>query len=140
MTIRFLANNELDQTLPFIKLLNPTLTDDELAARLEQIQQYNYHCVGVFDDTNELAAICGVWLLFKHYIGKHIEPDNLIVHPKHRGKGYGVRMMDWINDWAREQGCVCLELNAYKEDVKARSFWESQGYEWVGVHYRKRLD
>jgi GNAT superfamily N-acetyltransferase len=140
MTIRFLSAKELKLTLPFIKLLNPTLSDAELAERLANIQQPNYQCVGVFDDSEKLLAICGLWLLYKHYIGKHVEPDNVIVHPSQRGKGYGKIMMNWIDTWAREQGNICLELNAYKEDSKARSFWESQGYEWVGVHYRKRLD
>jgi GNAT superfamily N-acetyltransferase len=140
MIIRFLEDSELELTLPFIKLLNPDLSETEVAERLVHVHQENYHCVGVFDDSEELVAICGLWLLYKHYVGKHVEPDNVIVHPSQRGKGYGKIMMDWINDWARKEGNVCLELNAYKEDTKARAFWESQGYEWIGIHYRKRLD
>lgn len=140
MQIRFLENHELDQVVPFLVLLNDGLSEAELHDRLEGMKAHNYHCIGVFNDEGILVAISGIWKLYKHYIGAHIEADNVIVHPDHRGHGYGQKLVDWMHEWAKSEGHTCVELNAYKEDEQARSFWEHQGYYWVGVHYRRWLD
>lgn len=138
MEIRFLSDDEIDGIVPFLELLNPDTPTSELQERLAGMKQSNYHCIGVFED-EELVAISGVWLLHKHYIGKHIEADNVIVHPTQRGKGYGKALIDWMHAWAQNKGNVAIELNAYVWDESAKLFWEKHGYKQVGAHYRKVL-
>ncbi|EQD69526.1 GCN5-related N-acetyltransferase, partial [mine drainage metagenome] len=37
-----------------------------------------YQCAGLYDD-GRLIGICGLWILTKYYVGKHIEPDNVVI-------------------------------------------------------------
>lgn len=137
-TTRLIPNDELDTTIPFIRLLNPAQTDEEIRARFAEMIARGYECAGVYDG-ERLIAISGLWILMKHYVGRHIEPDNVIVHPDYRGKGVGEELMAWIYEYGRRQGCVATELNCYVNNEKGIQFWKTQGYEIVGHHFQKKL-
>ena len=138
-TIRLIAQTELEQILPLLELINPDLSKTEVNHRLQQMKQYNYKCVGIYEG-NKLIGISGLWLLYKHYIGKHIEPDNVVILPEYRGKKIGEQLMEWIYKYAKEQGCNTVELNAYVENEGAHKFWKNQGFKIVGHHFQKKLE
>lgn len=137
-TIKLIPKKELHSILPFFKLLNKEVSESILKERLDAMQQQNYECVGVFEG-DDLIGISGLWFLNKHYIGKHVEPDNVIIHPDHRGKGIGEELMKWIFDYARSKGCEASELNCYVKNRKGVEFWKSQGYKIIGYHFQKKL-
>ena len=124
--------------LPFLQLLNEKTAVEVLEERIETMSRYDYHCVGVFDK-GRLIAISGVWVLYKFYIGKHIEPDNVVVHPDYRGKQVGEQMMNWIHDYAKKNDCAVSELNVYIANGRGQKFWFEQGYRIIGFHMRKDL-
>ncbi len=136
--IEIIAKDRLHSVMPLIKLLNPDTDDKILQERFDQIKQTNYECVGVYDQ-EKLVGICGLWILNKFYVGKHIEPDNVIIHPDYRGKHIGELMMNWIFEYAKTQGCIASELNCYVQNEKGIKFWESQGYKILGYHFQKQL-
>jgi GNAT superfamily N-acetyltransferase len=137
-TTRLIPNNELDTTIPFIRLLNPAQSDEEIRARFPEMIARGYLCAGVYDG-ERLIAVSGLWILLKHYVGRHIEPDNVIVHPDYRGKGVGEELMAWIYEYGRQQGCAATELNCYVNNEQGIKFWKAQGYEIVGHHFQKKL-
>jgi GNAT superfamily N-acetyltransferase len=75
----------------------------------------------------------------KYYVGKHIEPDNVIIHPDYRGSGVGEALMKWIYNYAISQGCVASELNCYVSNNAGQKFWINQGYNVIGFHFQKQL-
>ena len=100
--------------------------------------QQSYECLGVFYG-EELVGISGLWIITKYYIGKHIEPDNVVVHPDHRNKGLGEQMMQWIYDYGKQKGCVASELNCYVSNEKGHKFWFRENYKILGFHFQKTL-
>ena len=89
---------------------------------------------------DQLIGICGLWVLTKYYVGKHIEPDNMIILDDWRSKGLGKRLMAWVYDYAKSQGCVASELNCYLANPRAQAFWESEGYQKIAYHYKRSID
>jgi GNAT superfamily N-acetyltransferase len=136
--IQLIPKDNLDSIIPLLELLNPETTQDVIVQRLADIKGADYQCVGVFDG-ERLIGISGIWTLNKIYAGKHIEPDNVIVHPDYRGKGVGERLMDWIHEYAISIGCLTSELNARVSNEAGRRFWERLGYKIVGYHFIKPL-
>lgn len=136
--IRLIPEEHLEDIFPLLRLLDGALTDEVLAARLNGMKSHNYECVGVYD-TDTLIGISGLWILDKYYVGKHIEPDNVVIHPDYRGKGIGEKLMQWIYDYAKEQGCVASELNCYVSNHKGVAFWMKEGFRIIGYHMRKDL-
>ena len=137
-TIELINKKELHTIMPLIKLLNPGKSEEVLAEHLEDMMQRNYECVGVYDD-GKLIAVSGIWILNKLYVGKHIEPDNVVVHPDYRGKQIGEQMIQWIGEYGKSLGCIASELNCYLENEKGIKFWKDQGYKILGYHFQKQL-
>lgn len=136
--IQIIPQDKLETIFPFFRLLDEKLTDEVLSERLKGMKAHNYECVGVYDES-KLIGISGLWILDKYYVGKHIEPDNVIIHPDYRGQGIGEQLMQWIYDYAKEQGCVASELNCYVSNHRGVAFWVKEGFRIIGYHMRKDL-
>lgn len=137
-TIKLIPKDNLQSILPFLQLLNEKAEFAVLEQRLNDMRRTDYECVGVYD-ADKLIGICGLWILHKHYVGKHIEPDNVIILPEYRSKGIGDLMMNWIFDYAQSEGCVASELNCYVNNHKGIKFWIEHGYRIIGFHMQKLL-
>src|SRR6187402_2507521 len=116
-TFSLLPKENIYTIIPLLQLLNPDLDEPTLKGRLDEMVQQNYECLGVFDK-DRLIAISGLWILTKYYVGKHIEPDNVIIHPDYRNKRLGEQMMHWIYEYGKQKGCVASELNCYVSNEK----------------------
>lgn len=136
--IELIPKERLGIIMPYIKQLNENTDDAILEQRLQEIGTTNYQCAGVYD-ADKLIGISGIWVLVKFYNGKHIEPDNVIIHPDYRSKGVGELMMQWIHDYAKAEGCTVSELNCYVSNHKGVRFWIQQGYKILGYHMQKAL-
>jgi diamine N-acetyltransferase len=138
VSFKLLTELNKPDIIPFLKLLNDTIADDTLESRLTEMFAQGYKCVGIFDE-DKMIGLSGLWILTKYYVGRHIEPDNVIIHPSYQGKGIGELLMQWIYEYAVAQGCVASELNCYTTNHAAQKFWANQGYKILGFHYQKKL-
>ena len=137
-TIKLIDTDKIYTIIPLLRVLNEKIEEDILKQRLEDMIRQGYQCVGIYDE-DALAGISGMWFLTKYYVGKHIEPDNVIILPQHRGKGLGEQLMKWIYEYARSQGCIASELNCYVSNHGGQKFWINEGYRVIGFHYQKML-
>jgi GNAT superfamily N-acetyltransferase len=137
--IELIATEDLASILPLLRLLNPTLSENTITTRLEEMVSQGYQCAGLYYD-NELIGICGLWIVTKLYVGKHIEPDNVFILPEFRRQGLGRRLFEWVYGYGLSQGCVASELNCYIANETGNAFWEQEGFKKIGYHYQKPLD
>lgn len=119
-------------------MLNSTISEDVLKQRLDEMLTQGYQCIGIFDE-DKLIGICGIWILTKYYVGKHIEPDNIIISSPYQNKNIGTQLMAWIYNYAKTNGCIASELNCYVGNKEAHRFWEKEGYEVIALHFQKKL-
>jgi len=138
LDIRFIPKEDLETTLPLLKILNPKTEDDVLIARVRELQQTNYQCAGVYHE-GKLIAISGFWILHKISTGKHMEADNVVVHPDFRGSGVGEQLLSWLHQRGKELGCEAAELNCYATNNAGLRFWMNLGYQILGFHMYKKL-
>lgn len=136
--IELIDKDKIEIILPLLTVLNSSLSHDVIQSRLKDMSNNNYLCVGVFDG-DRLIGISGLWVLYKYYVGKHIEPDNVIVLPEYRSKGIGVLMMNWIDNYAKSIECEAIELNCYVTNNSGIKFWLNQGFKIIGYHCQKML-
>jgi len=135
---KLIAKEEMKVIIPFWQLLNKNIPTKVLEHRLDAMIEENYQCIGIYKE-DELIGVCGIWILTKYYVGRHIEPDNLIILKPYQGQGIGERLMEWIETFAQKNDCVAGELNCYISNKSAQKFWEAQGYEAIGYHYQKKF-
>jgi GNAT superfamily N-acetyltransferase len=134
-----LKSTEIDSIIPLLQILNENISEGTLKRRLNQMLKEGYQCVGAFENKN-LIGICGLWILTKYYVGKHIEPDNMIIHPSYQNKNIGSKLMKWIDAFAKENSCVASELNCYINNEQAQKFYKKEDYEIIALHFQKKFE
>tara|TARA_R110001583_G_scaffold12354_4_gene54946 strand:- start:155 stop:586 length:432 start_codon:yes stop_codon:yes gene_type:complete len=137
--IGFIPKENINEILPLVQMLNNyKIPVETLKRRLQDMLMDGYQCLGAYDK-DELIGICGVWVLNKLYVGKHLEPDNVFVLPEYRSSGVGKLMLDRVLNYALEIGCNTSEINCYINNDKGIQFWNNQGYKAIGYHMQKVL-
>ncbi|RAJ12691.1 GNAT family N-acetyltransferase [Arenibacter echinorum] len=137
--IGFIPKENMNEILPLVQMLNNYKVPVEtLKKRLQDMLLDGYQCLGAYKK-EELIGICGIWVLNKLYVGKHLEPDNVFVLPEYRSAGVGKLMLDHVLNYALEIGCNATEINCYINNTKGIQFWNNQGYKTIGYHMQKVL-
>jgi GNAT superfamily N-acetyltransferase len=137
--IKLIPKDKLVSIIPLIQRLNPTVPETILKTRLEEMVAQGYQCAGLYID-NQLIGICGMWIMTKFYVGKHIEPDNVFILPEYRRQGLSKLLLEWFYEYGKSQGCIASELNCYISNETGNAFWESKGFAKIGYHYQKPLE
>ncbi|MCF2873130.1 MULTISPECIES: GNAT family N-acetyltransferase [unclassified Tenacibaculum] len=123
--------------LPLLKKVNTTTPHDILEKRVSEMIEYDtYECVGVFDN-DKLIGISGLWYSLRHYSGKSVEPDHVIIDETYRGKNIGKQFFNWIYEYTKSKGCEVIELNTYTGNRKSHKFYYNEGFEIYGFHFLK---
>lgn len=133
----FIKKEDIFSIIPLLHVLDKTISEGVLKARLQEMLNQGYQCIGIYDDTKLIGA-CGIWILTKYYIGKHIEPDNIVILPEYQNRTIGTQLLQWIDNYAKKIGCNASELNCYIKNSKAHKLWEKEGYEIIALHFQKK--
>ncbi len=137
---KIISNDDFDQIIPLLYELNEeNVSEDVLKSRFNEMKDQNYECAGVFDDTDDLIGISGLWFCTRHYVGKSVELDHVYIKPEHRNNGLGKQFMSWIEDYVKRKGYQSMELNAYVQNYPSHKFYYNEGYEILGYHFLKKL-
>lgn len=134
--IKLIPTKDILTILPLLKELNKTTSDSVLQQRVIEMTTQHYKCVGIFLK-DELIGIAGLWFLTRHYCGKTIEPDHVVISSTYRNKGLGKKLFEWIFNYAKNIGYEASELNTYIHNEKSHTFYENEGYKKLGFHYLK---
>jgi len=138
ITFKLIEQDKIYSIIPLLQILDNRISEEILKQRLDEMVEQNYQCVGICD-REKLIGICGIWIVTKYYVGKHIEPDNVVILPNYQNQNIGKKLMQWLYDFAKENDCIASELNCYVKNKEALKFWESEGYEIIGFHFQKNF-
>ncbi|MHB8253202.1 MAG: GNAT family N-acetyltransferase [Acidiferrobacter sp.] len=136
--VRLLGEAEMALTLPLIQQLNPALSPTILAQRLQDMLARGYQCAGAFEN-GRCIGVVGIWFGTRFWCGRYVDIDNLIVNEVHRAQGMGQRLIEWVEAYARQQGCEIAVLDAYVTNDRAHTFYLRHRYRIVGFHFSKNL-
>jgi GNAT superfamily N-acetyltransferase len=140
LTVREL--NGMEEMLKYLCVLNelyPSLTASSYQEELSFMLQHNYGQVGVFSG-EECLGISGFWIGNKLWCGKYLELDNIVVCQKHRSKGVGKLLFDFLQRKAEEHKCTMLSLDSYTTNYKAHKMFYNEGFAPRGFHFIKILN
>ena len=138
MTFRLVHEEEMTLLLPILSLITPFRSEEALTAALQEMFGQGYRCAAAFDGTRCIGVV-GLWIQTKFYIGRHVEYDHLFILPPYRRRGIGERLLQCVDRYALERGCIAAELICDITEERSRRFWESHRFETVGTRYRKRF-
>ena len=139
ISFRFIPRENITVAIPFLQELgNNSIAEDTLKERLTEMVTQNYECLGIYNDA-KLIGVCGLWYQTRHYAGKSVEMDHVIIDKEHRGKGIGKMLMDFIYRHAKIKNCRWVELNTYVHNFPSHKFYYNEGFIAKGYHFIKEL-
>jgi len=112
---------------------------ERIRRRLEGMIPHGYRCIGAYQG-NRMVGVAGYWLGVKFWCGEFLEPDNVFVLPELRSAGIGAKIMDYLEDKARQLGCKMVALDSYVTYHGAHKFYIRRDYEIVGYHFVKKTE
>ncbi|MBK1792407.1 GNAT family N-acetyltransferase [Persicirhabdus sediminis] len=73
--------------------------------------------------------------------GPVILMEDFIIHPDHRGQGYGAKLIDYVLDYANQKQFKRITLLTDKMSADSQNFFQNQGFEYSQlIPMRKILD
>jgi len=131
------SERELRDVYPIMEQLRPVGEDRfvELVDRMREESGYRLFAI----EDGEIRGLVGVVVDTNLYHGKHAWVHDLVVDEPYRGEGYGRHMLEWIESWADDRGCSCVELASglWRED--AHEFYETVGMEKYCFTFKTEL-
>lgn len=134
----FIEPQNISVIMPLMRIINTDTPSDILEQRVTEMAGQNYKCLGIYH-ADQLIGICGLWFMTRHYCGRSIEPDHVIIHPDYQGQGIGHLLFEWIFNYANSNGYDATELNTYVQNTASHKFYYNLGYVIKGYHFVKFL-
>ena len=107
MEIRELrAEDEHRSAVPILRQL---WTGTEPEKVLEWIREDDYRLFGRIDD-QEIVGVAGVLVAGLLHHSQHAWLYDLVVEESRRDEGHGTALVNFVEQWATEQGCESISL------------------------------
>lgn len=124
------TNSTNDDFISLVKRLDQELAirngdQNAFYAQYNKVASINH--VVVFYDNN-IAAGCGA---FKEFEKDAVEIKRMYVLPQYRGKGYALKILTELEQWALQEGYRACVLETGKKQPEAISLYQKAGYKSI---------
>ena len=83
----------------------------------------------LFEEDGEVVGFANVLTIFSVWThGKALIIDDLYITEKNRGRGFGRRALELIEDYAREKECRRMQFQSELTNPDAMEFYKAVGY------------
>jgi ribosomal protein S18 acetylase RimI-like enzyme len=72
------------------------------------------------------------WLTKNH---QNLYIHRLAVHPKYQGKGYAQKLMDFAENYAKQNNYISIRLDTFSQNKRNQKFYKKQNYKQLGSIY-----
>ncbi|MDQ7045565.1 MAG: GNAT family N-acetyltransferase [Sulfurimonas sp.] len=104
MQIRELDLKELDSVYSVLKQLHQNLSYKEFEDLIYDMRDMEYTMIGIFEN-DKLISYAGVAVQTNLYNKRHLYVFELVTDAPYRKKGYGKKMLDYLEDYSRVAMC-----------------------------------
>lgn len=129
---------EIEMIADVLLELRPAFTRETLVAQVMEQRQAGYQ-VAYLEADGEVLCVAGFVVGMKLAWGKHIYVDDLATAERHRSKGAGARMIEWLKSHARELGCTELHLDSGVQRFGAHRFYLREGFDISSHHFQAKV-
>ncbi|MDP8258288.1 MAG: GNAT family N-acetyltransferase [Candidatus Aadella gelida] len=130
---------EIKESFSVVKELRTHLSESEYLDVADEMLARGYRLLAL-KYKGEMVTVAGIEVSMNLYHGRHIWVYDLVTAEKYRSKSYGEKMLKYIEDMARKEGCGIVSLASKFEREGAHRFYEDKmGYEKTGFVFQKKL-
>jgi GNAT superfamily N-acetyltransferase len=140
MTIQHAETDEqIAATFDVMHQLRPHLTREAYVPLVRGMMASDGFRLAALTDDGEVRAVAGYRYMNMLYCGRLLYLDDLVADERVRSRGYGKRMIDWLKEEGRREGCSELQLISRTTREGAHRFYFREGFGIECFQFRIRL-
>jgi GNAT superfamily N-acetyltransferase len=134
-----LLGEEVRAAFPLMQELRTPLTEARYAEAVAEMVAEGYRLFALKSD-GVAVALAGVSIATNLYYGRYLWVYDLVTTESERSRGYGRRLLQHLEELARQEGCDTIALSSGVQRTDAHRFYEARmGYERASFVFRKEL-
>ena len=127
MQIREMNLKELDTIYELLVQLRPELSFKEFDDLVYDMRHMEYKMIGMLQ-RGELVTFAGVAVQTNFYHKRHLFVFDLVTDEKHRNRGYGKEMLEYLESYAKTAMCEKIVLSSGLQREDAHRFYEKNDF------------
>lgn len=140
LTVRLAVVEDAATIAVLLTELGYPATVDSAKAILQTALAGGEQAVFVAQREEMVVGLAALTRLFYFHLGQPIARlSSLVVSEAARGYGVGAQLLATAEQWAREQGCVQLELTSSVKRERAHAFYRRAGYSGSAYRFVRQL-
>lgn len=128
------SEEELDKVGNLLLQLRPQYDLDSLKNQIK-LQQGSGYTLAYVRSENNILAVAGFVIGEKLAWGKHIYIDDLVTDEAHRSSGAGAFLINWLKQYATENGCSQIHLDSGIQRFPAHRFYLRERFNIASHHF-----
>lgn len=128
------SDDDFARAFPVITQLRPQLTPETFRAGVRKQWTQGYR-LAALEAGGVIRSLAGYRLLDYLWVGRAMYVDDLVTDAAARSQGHGERMMRWLEETARADGCLELHLDSAVHRKDAHRFYFRERMHVLGFHF-----
>lgn len=138
-SIRIAAGSEeIGRCFPVMHQLRPALREEEFTARV-MLQQAEGYRLAYLEHDGAVVSLAGFRMMHVLWSGKTMYVDDLVTDEAMRSRGFGERIIHWLVEQARSEGCETFSLDSGTHRQAAHAFYFRMGLRISDFHFQMPL-
>lgn len=133
------TDEQIADTFDVMQQLRPHLSREEYVPLIRRLMTEEGYRIAALTDDGAVRAVAGYRFYTMLYCGRLLYLDDLVTDERGRSHGYGKRMIGWLKEEGRRQGCTELQLISNTKREQAHRFYFREGFGIEAFHFRIRL-
>lgn len=130
---------QIARCFPVMQQLRPHFEQDGFVEQVTRQQEQGYRLAAIEAD-GEVRAVAGYRFIETLAWGRIMYVDDLVTDDAERSQGWGGRLLDWLIETAREEGCQQFHLDSGVQRFGAHRFYLMKRMQITCHHFALNLD
>jgi GNAT superfamily N-acetyltransferase len=127
------------KAFPLLSQLRTELQLNEYLELLNKMIGEGYRLFALYEG-NQIKSLIGLSIRTNFYNKSHLYIHDLVSDTIERSKGYGQQLLQYIHQWAKDQGLEYVALESGLQRTEAHRFYEEKmEYDKWCYSFRKKL-
>lgn len=141
MRLKELMNHEeFESAFPVMTELSDHLSKSEYWDLLNDMRKDGYRLFALYDEQERIISLAGVSIRTDFFNGRYLWISEFVTRSNIRSSGAGSILAEYLEQFAKAEGCEKIVLYSGLSRERAHHFWESKrGLERRGIVFKKTL-
>jgi GNAT superfamily N-acetyltransferase len=133
------TDEQIAATFDVMRQLRPHLEREAYVPLIRALMASDGFRLAALIDEEAVCAVAGYRIMTMLYCGRLLYLDDFVVDERVRSRGYGRRLLDWLKEEGRREGCAELQLISRVVREQAHRFYFREGFGIECFHFRAKL-